>query len=235
MEKNKLSKIKDFIRNNINLSKIKDFIRNNINPYNFDTFLRKLPNDSTILDVGCGNNSPRRVKKILPHSYYIGIDIQNYNQQSAELADEYHIVDKSKFNKKISSFKNIDVVISYHNLEHVDNRAVTFKAMRDCLKKKGIIYLVTPSEKSIYFPSRKGTLNYFDDSTHKENPVSFNWILEELKNDKFQIIKSIKAYKPIFYYMIGLLKEFTTPKVTDFYAWCFYGFESIVITKKIND
>ena len=215
------------------LSVLKDSVRNIINPYNFDTFLRGLPKDSIILDVGCGNNSPMRVKKILPNSHYIGIDIQNYNQKSVDLADEYYVVDKSEFNNKINSFKNIDVVISYHNLEHVDNRKLTLNAMKACLKKNGLIYIVTPSEKSIYFPSRKGTLNYFDDNSHKEKPVSFNWIIGELKNDRFEIIKSIKEYKPIWYYTIGLLKEFTKPKQTTYYSWCFYGFEAIIISKKM--
>ena len=178
-------------------------------------------------------NSPMKVKKILPNSHYIGIDIQNYNQKSVDLADEYYVVDKSEFNNKINSFKNIDVVISYHNLEHVDNRKLTLNAMKACLKKQGLIYIVTPSEKSIYFPSRKGTLNYFDDNSHKEKPVSFNWIIGELKNDRFEIIKSIKEYKPIWYYTIGLLKEFTKPKQTTYYSWCFYGFEAIIISKKM--
>ena len=83
------------------LSTMKNFIRNIINPYNFDTFLRGLPKKSIILDVGCGNNSPRRVKNILPNSYYIGIDIQNYNQQSEEFADEYKSFEESMQGKEI--------------------------------------------------------------------------------------------------------------------------------------
>ena len=104
--------------------------------------------------------------------------------------------------------------------------------MRKCLKSDGLIYLATPSENSIFFPSRKGTLNYFDDITHKEKPIKFNWIVSELNKDNFQIVKAIKEYKPIFYFIIGFFREFTKPKVTDFYAWCFYGFESIVISRK---
>ena len=210
----------------------KNLVRDLINPYKIETFLRSLPCDSRILDIGCGNNSPMRVKSILPKSYYIGIDIQDYNQQTSSYADEYYVVEKLLFNNKIASFKNIDVVISHHNLEHVDNREITFKVMRKCLKKKGLIYLVTPSERSIYFPYRKGTLNYFDDITHKEKPIKFNWIVSELNKDNFQIIKALKEYKPFFYFIIGFIKEFTKPKFTDFYAWCFYGFETIVIARK---
>ena len=218
--------IKTFLRN------LKIHIRKKINPYSYTTFLRSLPKNCKILDVGCGNNSPLRVKKILPESYYIGIDIMDYNQDSKSYADEYHVVIESEFNRKISSFKNIDVVISHHNLEHVKNRSETLKSMKKCLKKGGIMYLVTPSEKSVKFPSRTGTLNYYDDETHKYKPLKFQWILSELKRDGFHIIKSIKQYKPIIYFLIGFFKEFSRPQKTTFYAWCFFGFESIFISRK---
>ena len=215
------------------LEDLKNLIRNHINPYSFNSFLRSLPKDCKILDVGCGNNSPLRVKKILPNSYYIGLDIMDYNQKSTFLADEYHIVKESEFFKKISRFKNLDVVISHHNLEHVNNRELTFKAMKKCLKKGGIMYLVTPCEESVNFPSREGTLNYYDDKTHKYKPIKFDWIKSELKNDNFYIIKSIKQYKPLIYFLIGYFKEFSRPKKVTFYAWCFFGFESIFISKKL--
>ncbi len=218
--------IKTFLRD------LKNNIRNNINPYSYTSFLRTLPKDCKILDIGCGNNSPFRVKRILPNSYYIGIDIMDYNQDSKSYADEYHVVQKSEFNNKIFSFQNIDVVISHHNLEHVDDRKITLKAMKKCLKDGGLIYLVTPSEKSVHFPSREGTLNYYDDKTHKDKPVMHKWIISELKYDNFKIIKSVKQYRPFIYYLIGFLKEILRPKITTFYAWCFYGFETIVIAKK---
>ena len=44
-----------------------------------------------MLDVGCGNNSPRIAKSIRPDIYYVGVDVGDYNQEngSIECADEY--------------------------------------------------------------------------------------------------------------------------------------------------
>ena len=123
---------------------LKKTLLNKFNPLGFDSFIEKIPPKSRILDIGCGNDSPKKVKSILPDCYYIGIDICDYNQNSHFFADEYHIVKKESFNKSINSFKNIDVIISYHNIEHVDNRKECLRAMKKTLNKNGIMYLVTP-------------------------------------------------------------------------------------------
>jgi len=216
------------------LKKIKKQLLNKFNPLGFENFLETIPPNSRILDVGCGNDSPRKVKSVLPNCYYIGIDICDYNQSSKVFADEYHIVEKEIFNKTIDSFSNIDVVISYHNIEHVNNRKECLNAMKKVLKRNGLLYLVTPSENSIFFPSRNGTLNYYDDITHKLTPLRFADTINNLKHNGFKIIKSRKQYRPIVFFIIGLFKELFKPQKTTFYSWCFYGFESIILAKKNN-
>ena len=59
-----------------------------LRPNGKDAFLMSLPRAAEILDVGCGNNSPFRTKKILPKCIYTGIDIGDYNQSKPNLADE---------------------------------------------------------------------------------------------------------------------------------------------------
>ena len=60
--------------------------------------------------------------------------------------------------------------------------------MKKCLKKGGIIYLVTPSEKSIDFPSREGTLNYYDDKTHKYKPINLTGLNQNLRKIIFILL-----------------------------------------------
>ena len=64
--------------------------------------------------------------------------------------------------------------------------------MLDSLKIGGLIYLSFPCEKSVNFPKREGTLNYFDDKTHQGMPPKFQALTDELKNNNFEIIFSIR-------------------------------------------
>ena len=45
-------------------------------------FIDSLPPKSTVLDIGCGNNSPIRFKTHRPDCYYIGLDVGDYNQDA---------------------------------------------------------------------------------------------------------------------------------------------------------
>lgn len=119
-------------------------------------FLKELDQNARILDVGCGNNSPFKTKKVLKNCFYTGVDIDDYNQSSKELADEYIVADRFEFHKSIEKLHGqFDAVISAHNLEHCDNREDTLLAMLTALKPGGLIYLAFPCEESISFPQEK--------------------------------------------------------------------------------
>ena len=45
-----------------------------LRPYGKISFLSNLQHDAKILDVGCGNDSPYKIKSILPFSFYTGLD-----------------------------------------------------------------------------------------------------------------------------------------------------------------
>jgi hypothetical protein len=51
-----------------------------------DSFIKILSPNSSVLDVGCGNNSPYRFKTQRPDIYYIGLDICDYCQSTNPLA-----------------------------------------------------------------------------------------------------------------------------------------------------
>jgi SAM-dependent methyltransferase len=216
---------------------IKQYIDIFLRPDGRASFLAKLPSNACILDVGCGNNSPYKTKKILPKCVYVGIDVGDYNQIKPNLADEYIVTDGNKFTSEIAKFNNrFDAVISCHNLEHCDDRTGTLLAMLQSLKVDGQIFLSFPSEASVAFPNRVGTLNYYDDLTHKESPPSFEYIIQLLNCNKFEIIFSSKSYRPRLLAILGLFFEplscLTRKKLAG--TWEYWGFESIIKAKKFS-
>lgn len=199
-------------------------------------FLSRLRPGVVILDIGCGNDSPHRIKGVVHDSYYIGIDIGDYNQTKPIVANEYILTTPDGFVETISAFNNnVDVVISSHNLEHCNDRSGTILAMLSALKIGGEIFLSFPSEESVNFPSRIGTLNYFDDPTHKPPPIMFNELCKIIELNGFEITYKNRSYKPFFYRLLGSIMEpFSAAfKRTFVGTWEYYGFESIVIAKKI--
>ncbi len=199
-------------------------------------FIKRLPPKARILDVGCGNNSPYITKCILPQSYYVGIDIINYNQTKSIVSDEYIIVESHNFVEGIEKIpQKFDAVISNHNLEHVEDRDGTLKAMVMKLKRGGLLFLAFPSENSINLPHRGGTLNYYDDLTHKDKPPNFDKIIEYLIENNFIITFKARNYKPPLCWLIGFLLEEISKKKDKILpgTWCYWGFESIIWAKKL--
>lgn len=203
-------------------------------------FLKQFPSSPVILDVGCGNNSPMRIKSILHDSYYVGIDVVDYNQtrNSRDLADEYLVCDPDAFTKTIDSLgQRFDGIISSHNLEHCDDRYGTLKAMAKNLKPAGNMFLSFPSAQSISFPSRRGTLNYFDDETHQFEPPNLDEVIGVLHAENIEISYCAERYRPFLLSVIGLLIEPLSALRKRVYpgTWAYHGFETIIWAKKRLD
>jgi len=201
-----------------------------------EAFLRSLEPRCSILDVGCGNNSPHQTKSILPMCRYTGLDIGDYNQTRENLADDYILVSPEDFARKIAEQANrFDVVISSHNLEHCNDRHETLQAMMAALKPSGRIYLAFPSEASVTFSgSRAGCLNYYDDPTHKDAPPKFNDVIQLLQRQGFRIDFSTRGYKHPFLWLRGFLNEHRSKKSAKIEkgTWEYYGFEALVWARK---
>ena len=198
-------------------------------------FLSRQKHNVFILDVGCGNNSPFQVKRILPKCNYIGLDIGDYNQTKPLLADKYILTTPNEFHTEIEKFNEyFDVVISSHNIEHCNDRDAVLMAMMKSIKKGGQIFMAFPCEESVNFPRRGGTLNYFDDDTHLYSPPNFRDIIRSLNTNGFSIIFSQKNYSPIILRIYGFIVE-PISKIRNKVmrgTWEYYGFESIIIAKK---
>lgn len=223
------------------LTAIKRMLGLLISPHVKSSFLQNktITHDSKILDIGCGNKSVIEIKKFLPDCDYTGIDVVDLNQDefSKSLMEEYYISSPENFVDTIKNFGPVfDLVLSAHNIEHCDRPDETLVAMLEAVKDEGYLYMSFPSEKSINFPSRRGTLNFFDDDTHNDKPPVYDNIIKIIKDNGFEITYQSREYKPFFSYLIGFFNEplsIIKKKVLKG-TWEYYGFQSIIHAKKIR-
>lgn len=196
-------------------------------------FLRSLPRGARVLDVGCGNNSPRDAKLLRPDLVYTGLDVGDYNQHdSIRYADVYIVVPPADFAGAIAAQAGqMDAVVSSHNLEHCDDPAAVLAAMATALRPGGVLYLAFPCEESVHFPSRRGSLNFFDDGTHRAVP-QWRATLDTLRALGVTPIYATRRYRPWLLAGLGLtleplsrVLERNMPAGT---TWALYGFESIL-------
>lgn len=215
------AKLSAILRKNGKFSLLNNIRKQNPNPF--------------ILDIGCGNESVIKTKSIIPNCFYVGIDIYQKNHEQFSKADKMYFTKPEKFADKLTEIPyKFDVVISSHNLEHCNNRSKTFRTMLSKIKKYGFLYLSFPCEQSVHFPSRRGTLNYCDDKTHVYPPPSFQKLIIELKEKKFQILYSSQRYRPWILFICGLFIEVVSFLLNKTMrgTWELYGFESIIVAQK---
>lgn len=201
-------------------------------------FLHSIVKNGKIFDIGCGNNSPKYVKHKRPDLHYTGLDIGVYNQVSdfQNYTDQLIMTSPENFDKEIAKFNNeFDAIISAHNLEHCDDYKKVVIAMIGALKPGGKLYMAFPCEKSVNFPGRKGTLNFYDDDTHK-NIIKYDEIIDLVKTNGLSIDFTAKQYKPILLAFLGLLLEpisIIRKKVMPLGStWALWGFETVIIGHK---
>jgi SAM-dependent methyltransferase len=224
------------MKNNLNFKNTVASILRNKGKYRF---ISELHDGAKVLDIGCGNASVLAFKQVNPSIKYTGVDIGDYYQTEASknMMDQYHIFDDNTFAIDIDTLdKDYDAVVSSHNIEHCSDPNNVLLAMLSRLKPGGKIYLSFPSSESAFFPSRLGTLNYYDDSTHKNDIPNYNNILEILESKKFNIIFKTKNYRPFFLWFVGMLIEPISNKRKTVMTgtWEYYGFESIIHASKIQ-
>ncbi len=206
-----------------------------LRPRNRYRLIRRAGFGARVLDVGCGNDSPYYTKGMCPGIKYTGIDIQDYHQARPNLADNYIICYPSEFSREIMGLSgSFDVVISSHNLEHCDDQDGTLAAMLGAIKAGGWLYLVIPCEASTGFPNRHGTLNYFDDHTHKPKPPHFDSLVKVIEESGFEIEFSSRRYRPILLFLLGAFLEPLSALRRKVYlgTWELYGVNSVIWARR---
>jgi SAM-dependent methyltransferase len=209
-----------------------------LKPKGLNAFLKTLAERGKIVDIGCGNDSPFRFKSQRPDIHYTGLDIGDYNQsiKPLDFADQYLVVQSETFAAEIEKLAGqFDGLVSSHNLEHCDDPSRVLVAMARALKPGGKLYLSFPCEQSVKFPKRIGTLNFYDDSTHR-TLLNCRKICAALEAEGLQIDFSVARYKPVVLWFAGLLLEpfsVLTGKLMPIgTTWAFYGFESVIWASK---
>ena len=182
------------------------FMRIKKTRYGKQAFILSLQPGDRCLDVGCGNDSAFYHKSISPKTKYVGVDISEYNthSKSKDLMNEYYIVeDPEQFAEGIRNIPgDFDAVISSHNIEHCNKPLETLVSICEKLKIGGKLFLAYPSPNTVDFPSRKGTLNFYDDSTHIWLPDT-DEILRILNKCGMRICFKSIGYKPLYYRIMG--------------------------------
>jgi SAM-dependent methyltransferase len=204
-----------------------------LRPRGKQAFLKSLPPGARVLDVGCGNNSPRDAKLLRPDLVYIGLDVGDYNQQdSIRYADEYIVVPPAEFAAAIQAQAGrMDAVISSHNLEHCDDPAAVVAAMAKALRPGGRLFMAFPCEASVGFPSRRGCLNFFDDASHQAVP-RWDVVAAALAAQGIELVYSRRRYRPALLAAAGLVLEPVSwalgRNMPAGSTWALYGFETII-------
>ena len=217
------------------LSTFKKAVRVILEPKGKVAFVKKMQRGSSVLDVGCGNNSASLFKLINPQIKYTGIDIADYNLNLNDkgLMDEYIITTPEEFHNAIQNSGKFDYIVCSHNLEHCNNWRTVVNSMCSVVKPGGEIFISTPSIKTLKFPSRRGTLNFLDDSTHNEI-VDFEELSNIIKSFGFKITYIRISDKPLLLYLVGLFNEIPSRIKNRVLrgTWAYWGFEAKLWAKK---
>lgn len=198
------------------------------------SFLGQFKDSIRILDIGCGNDSPLKIKQLVPDCYYVGVDIGYYNQskESLIIADKLFIFEKASFFNEIEMLPySFDVCVATHIIEHLPDPEDLFKAVSKVLAPNGKLFLTTPNFNSVNFPSSKGTLNFYDDVTHVSMPVPFHKIFEFCSLYNLRITRYKPGNNSVLYKIIGLPFEIVRRILgrNIVTTWAFWGFEDVYI------
>jgi SAM-dependent methyltransferase len=139
----------------------KPFRLQRVGPYMFE--------GARVLDLGCANGSPTTTKEFFPSIYYVGVDLKVPDSPlDVKNCDELRILDLDTVSGEEFELGSFDVVMMSHVIEHLRRPQEALQAAASWVKTGGVLYVETPSDKSLSLPSMSGTLNFFDDLTHIE-------------------------------------------------------------------
>jgi ubiquinone/menaquinone biosynthesis C-methylase UbiE len=190
-----------------------------------------------LLDVGAGNNSASRTKKIFPNCEYYGLDMsRDYSNTDNDFAlmTDFYEIDLTQLNYSIIPDNYFDAIQMSHVIEHLENGDEVLKAMAPKLKSGGYFYIEFPGMKSTKLPSMWGTLNFYDDPTHKRI-YSVQEISSVLEQKNFAVLKS--GTRRNWYYIVFMpvrivqsLVKYKRLNANVF--WDILGFAEFVFAKK---
>lgn len=123
----------------------------------------------SMLDVGCGNHSASLTKRWFPECRYSGVDNRrDYDNDAADYGamERFYELDLTKLGFGPIPDAAFDVLMMTHVIEHLANGDLVIAGLLPKVKSGGVAYVEFPSRRSAGLPSKKGTLNFYDDETH---------------------------------------------------------------------
>lgn len=192
-----------------------------------------------LLDIGAGNHSATSTKRWFPHCHYAGVDLdKNYNNDAADFAamDEFFEMDLTRLEFGAIPDASYDAILMAHVIEHLQNGDEVMRALLPKLKPGGLIVVEFPGPQSLHMPSKKGTLNFYDDESHVR---VFDWkqiagILREsgLVVEKAGTRRDLR--KILFMPVLAVHAKLKYGFVPGGVFWDLYGFADEVVAVKPN-
>jgi SAM-dependent methyltransferase len=201
-------------------------------PVRFDYIGKFMKPGTRLLDVGCGGVAPYSTFTYYPGVIFSGID---WNDIAGRKDMEYFLQGNLEGNDLIELPDNhYDVINLSHIIEHITDGNRLISALVKKLKPGGIIYIETPSERSLKLPSMYGTLNFWDDPTH-QHVYSLKDMSNILTQNGCSIIKAkirhnLKRILLMPLYIISTLIR--DKKINATAIWDITGFAHYIIAKK---
>lgn len=122
-----------------------------------------------LLDIGAGNNSATKTKRVFPLCEYHGVDLnKDYNNDEADFREmkAFYEMDLTKLDFTAIPDNYFDGIWLVHIIEHLFNGDEVLVNLLPKLKPGGYLYVEYPGAKSMKLPSMHGTLNFNDDPSH---------------------------------------------------------------------
>ena len=209
-----------------------------VKPFRIKLAQTHIPNKNlSVLDIGAGSHSASITKQWLPDCHYSGVDIsKDYNNDEADFKamDEFYQMDLTKLDFSTIPENRYDLIVMSHVIEHLPNGDQVIAGLLSKLKKGGIIYLEFPSAKSVDFPSKRETLNFYDDPTHCRI-FSVKEVSELLTKNNFSILSAGTRRQMINIFLMPLkivYQTLTKGYVRGGVYWDYYGFAEYVLARK---
>jgi SAM-dependent methyltransferase len=207
-------------------------------PFKFKHFYKSYKNKKfKILDVGCGNHSASLTKEWFPDCEYYGLDNDKFyanDENDLNIMNGFFEINLNSLDFTSISDNYFDIIVIAHVIEHLPKGDIVILKLLQKLKPDGCIYIEYPSSRSTKFPSKKGSLNFYDDPTHCRL-YELSELSSLLKKNGFSILKQgirREILRVLLLPLFAIKWKITNGYVPGVVYWDLFGFAEFVFAKK---